>query len=174
MKRTSMEILMIAGLSAALLTTAVQAEETMPMMDLQLGASSLAMVVPDSFVEGDKTDEDVEDGLVAYYYSDETLVDFDVYQWAKASEETLMDAVSEETAEFNNAEIHEKQVDGIDLVYYYANEEYDGTFYDTVTYIAEDGDYFIEIVFWLDGENAEVEADEIIGSLHRMKKYSRR
>ena len=141
--------------------------------EIRLGTTSFSLKVQKVFQKGKITKEDTEISQVAYYYSDETLVDFDVYQWAKASEETLMDAVSEETAEFNNAEIHEKQVDGIDLVYYYANEEYDGTFYDTVTYIAEDGDYFIEIVFWLDGENAEVEADEIIGSLHRMKKYSR-
>ena len=81
--------------------------------------------------------------------------------------------VAEEAVEFGDADIHEKQVNGIDLVYYYANEEYNGENYDTVTYIAEDGDYFIEIVFWLDGENAEIEADEILNSLHKLKNYAR-
>lgn len=141
--------------------------------EIRLGTTHFSLKVQKVFQKGEITKEDTEISQVAYYYSDETLVDFDVYQWAKASDETLMDAVEEEVAEFGNADIHEKQVNGIDLVYYYANEEYQGTYYDTVTYIAEDGDYFIEIVFWLDGENAEIEADEILNSLHRLKNYAR-
>ena len=141
--------------------------------EIRLGTTNFSLKVQKVFNKGEITKEDTEISQVAYYYSDETLVDFDVYQWAKASGETLMDAIKEEVEEFDNAEIHEKQVNGIDLVYYYANEEYEGQAYDTITYIAEDGDYFIEIVFWLDGENAEEEADEIIGSLHKLKKYAR-
>lgn len=141
--------------------------------EIRLGTTHFSLKVQKVFQKGEITKEDTEISQVAYYYSDETLVDFDVYQWAKASGETLQDAIQEEVVEFDNADIHEKQVNGIDLVYYYANEEYEGQFYDTVTYIAEDGDYFIEIVFWLDGENAEVEADEILNSLHRLKDYAR-
>lgn len=141
--------------------------------EIRLGTTHFSLKVQKVFQKGEITKEDTEISQVAYYYSDETLVDFDVYQWAKASDETLMDAVKEEAVEFGNADIHEKQVNGIDLVYYYANEEYQGIDYDTVTYIAEDGDYFIEIVFWLDGENAEIEADEILNSLHRLKDYAR-
>ena len=141
--------------------------------EIRLGTTHFSLKVQKVFQKGEITKEDTDINQVAYYYSDETLVDFDVYQWAKASGETLMDAVEEEVVEFGNAAIHEKQVNGIDLVYYYAVEEYDGVDYDTVTYIAEDGDYFIEIVFWLDGENAEVEADEILNSLNKLKNYAR-
>lgn len=141
--------------------------------EIRLGTTHFSLKVQKVFQKGEITKEDTEISQVAYYYSDETLVDFDVYQWAKASGETLMDAIEEEVVEFDNADIHEKQVNGIDLVYYYANEEYQGTNYDTVTYIAEDGDYFIEIVFWLDGEDAEIEADEILNSLHKLKNYAR-
>lgn len=140
--------------------------------EIRLGTTHFSLKVQKVFQKGEITKEDTEISQVAYYYSDETLVDFDVYQWAKASGETLQDAIEEEVVDFDNADIHEKQVNGIDLVYYYATEEYNGQLYDTVTYIAEDGDYFIEIVFWLDGENAEVEADEILNSLHRLKNYA--
>ena len=48
-----------------------------------------------------------------------------------------------------------------------ATEESDGADYNTVTFIVEDGDNFVEIVFWLDGENAADIVDAIIGSIAR-------
>lgn len=53
-------------------------------------------------------------------------------------------------------------------VYYYtAEEESDAQTYETVTYITEDGDYLVEIVFWLDGENAVDESDTIVATLSK-------
>lgn len=163
-----LSIVLVLFLTACSLTGCASAGQ-----EIRLGTTHLSLKVQKVFQKGEITKEDTDISQVAYYYSDETLVDFDVYQWAKASGETLMDAINEETVEFDNARIHEKQINNIDLVYYYATEEYDGVSYDTVTYIAEDGDYFVEIVFWLDGENAEIEADEILNSLHRLKNYAR-
>lgn len=141
--------------------------------EIQLGTSHLSLKVNKLFVKGEITKEDTDINQVAYYKSEETLVDFDVYQWAKASGETLMDAVNEEVVEFDNAEIHETTVNKIDLVYYYAVEEFEGESYKTVTYIAEDGDNFVELVFWYDGDDAQAVIDEIVGSLHKLKDFRR-
>ena len=48
---------------------------------------------------------------------------------------------------------------------YDAVEESDGTEYPTATYIVEDGSDFVEIVFWLDGENAAETVASIIETL---------
>ena len=44
-------------------------------------------------------------------------------------------------------------------------EIYDGQEYETLTYILDGGDEYVEIVFWLDGDNAQAEADQIMNSL---------
>ena len=49
--------------------------------------------------------------------------------------------------------------------WYRATETYEGVEYTTLTYALEDGDQYVEIVFWLDGENAEQEAQAIIDTL---------
>lgn len=167
MKKAIFSAILLAMVSCFLVACSSGGQE------IRLGTTHFSLKVQKLFQKGEITKEDTDINQVAYYYSDETLVDFDVYQWAKASGETLMDAAQEEVLEFDNADIHEKQINGIDLVYYYAKEDYEGSQYNTVTYIAEDGDYFIEIVFWLDGDDAEIEADEILNSLHKLKKYRR-
>lgn len=133
---------------------------------IALGTSQLMVSLPYVYEKGEISAEDTDEGQVAYYFSEETTVDFDVYQWAKADDETLADVVAEEAAEFG-AEAQEITVNGITLAYYYAVEESEGAQYNTVTYIAEDGSDFVEIVFWLDGENAAEIVDSIIGSIAR-------
>ena len=133
---------------------------------IQLGTSTLHIAPAKAYKEGEITATDTDENQVAYFYSDETLVDFDVYMWAKADGETLNGAASEEAAEYG-AEVKEAEYNGIKVAYYNATEENDGAQFQTVTYIAEDGDNFVELVIWLDGDNAEAEAAQIIGSLSR-------
>ena len=59
---------------------------------LRLGTSSLMIQVDDSFVPGEITEEDIADDQVAYLYSDERTLDFDVYQFSK---EGLPDTLAE-------------------------------------------------------------------------------
>ena len=54
---------------------------------------------------------------------------------------------------------------GHDAAWYRAVETYDGAEYTTLTYVLEDGDQYVEIAFWLDGESAEQEAQAIINTL---------
>ncbi|MCQ2508438.1 MAG: hypothetical protein MJ097_06590, partial [Dorea sp.] len=112
------------------------------------------------------TAEDTSDSQVGYFYSDDSKVDFDVYQWAKAADETLEDAAKEEAEKFG-AEVRDSVINDISFVYYEATEESDGTEYPTVTYIAEDGDNFVEIVFWMDGDDSPAEVDAIISTIAR-------
>ena len=101
---------------------------------------------------------------LAYYKSEETLVDFDVYEWSKATGETLAAAIAEEAEEFE-AEAKETTINGFNAAYYNAVEESEGKEYKTVTYMIDNGDEFIEIVFWLDGETAEAEVSAIMATL---------
>ena len=151
-------------------TDAATDEATEPASDaaqgteIQLGNSGLKITTEKAYVKGDISTEDTDENQVAYYHSEETLVDFDVYEWTKATDETLESAIAEETAEFG-AEAQATEINGIAAMFYYATEESEGKEYQTVTYIFDDVDEFVEIVFWLDGENAEAEVNAILATL---------
>lgn len=133
----------------------------------QLGTSVYTVEIPDSFIEGERTEEDIADDQVAYMHSPDTLLDFDVYQFGKEGfPEKLADFAKEEAEEYNATEVvTEGNINGIDAAWYRAVETYDEAEYTTLTYALEDGDQYVEIVFWLDGENAEQEAQAIINTL---------
>ena len=133
---------------------------------IRLGNTSLKITTPYVYTKSGLNTDDTSDAQVAYYVSEETYVDFDVYQWAKYEGETLADAAAEEAAQYG-AEPMETEINGIYLAYYRTVAESEGYEYDTVTYMAEDGDTIVEIVIWLAGENAEETADAIIGSITR-------
>ena len=60
------------------------------------------------------------------------------------------------------------EFNGIPAAWYRTIEPFEGVEYETITYIMEDGDEFVEIVFWLSGDNDANEAEEIIQSLTRV------
>ena len=122
---------------------------------IQIGTSGLEFFAPDTYVAGDITSEDTDESQVGYYASEDNLVDFDLYQWAKAEGETLADVAAAEAAEFG-AEAAAVTCNDIPAYFYAAEEESEGVTYTTNTYMFENGDYFAEIVFWMDGEGAEL------------------
>ncbi len=134
---------------------------------LQLGSSVYTIEIPDSFEEGERTEDDIRDNMVAYLHSPDTLLDFDVYQFSKEGyPEALADFTEQEAGEYNASEIvTDGNINGIDAAWYRAEEIYDGQEYETLTYILDGGDEYVEIVFWLDGDNAQAEADQIMNSL---------
>ena len=105
--------------------------------------------------------------MVAYLHSPDTQLDFDVYQFSKDGyPEVLADYTEQEAGEYNAAEIvTDGNINGIDAAWYRAEETYDGQEYETLTYVLDGGDEYVEIVFWLDGESAQAEADQIMNSL---------
>ena len=133
----------------------------------RLGTSLYTIRIPDSFTEGNRTEADIRDDMVAYMRSDETLLDFDVYQFTKEGRPDSLAAYAEqEAAEYNAFEVVTgKNINGIDVAWYRARETYDGKEYTTLNYLFDDGDQYVEIAFWLDGETAEAEAQEIISTL---------
>ena len=143
-------------------------EETTATKTIMLGSSSYGIVVPESFEEGEVTEEEREDDMVSYYHSEETQMDFDIYQFAKDGyPEKLSDFVQQEAEEYEATEVvTDDTINGITIAHYRSIEDYDGVDYPVITYAFENGENeYIEIAFWLDGENAEAEAGAIINSL---------
>lgn len=132
-----------------------------------LGTSIYTIEIPESFVEGERTEEDVKDDMVAYMHSPDTLMDFDVFQFNKEGyPEKLADFVTQEAEDYKATEVvTDGEVNGITAAWYRAVETYEGKEYPTLTYVLEDGDEYVEIAFWLDGDTAEQEVQAIISTL---------
>ncbi len=104
--------------------------------------------------------------MVAYMLSPDTPMDFDVYQFSKEGyPDSLADYAAQEAAEYEATEVETGEVNGIAAAWYRATEAFDGLEYTTLTYVLEDGDDYVEIAFWLDGEDAEAQAKAIIETL---------
>lgn len=147
--------------------TATEEAEAAQTMELRLGTSPFVMTVPASFTEGEMTEEDIADDQVAYYWSEDTLVDFDVYQFSKEGyPDTLADFVTQEAAEYNASEIvTDATINDIPVGYYRSVEESEGVSYNVITYAFEGDGEYVEVAFWLDGDNAEEIAAGIINTL---------
>ena len=161
----TMKKLLAAMIAIAMLLCCTAFAEDADTQVIELGTSGLAITVDASYVEGEISAEDTDESQVAYYVSDESLVDFDVYQWAKAEGEELLTIAAAEAAEYGVEEVVETNLNGIDAVYYEATEESEGVEYTTVTFIMANGDFFAEIVFWADGEGANDTIEGIINTL---------
>lgn len=164
MRRKIIVLILCAALLAACVGCAVAEAAT---KTYQLGTSGYTIEILESYTEGERTDEDVKDDMVAYMYSPDTLLDFDVYQFSKEGHpEALAEYAALEAAEYNATEIvTDGEINGIAAAWYRAVENYEGTDYTTLTYVLEDGGDYVQITFWLDGETAEAEAQAIIDTL---------
>ena len=152
---------LVIALMVALAMVSAFAEDV---QEIALGTSGFSVFAPASYVKGEITAEDTDESQVAYYMSEESTLDFDIYQWAKAEGETLESIATAEAAEFG-AEVGNDVINGITVYFYGAKEEYDGVEYDTESYLMENGDFIAEIVFWLEEEADQDEMGQIILSL---------
>ena len=137
---------------------------------LRLGTSPFTIVVPAGFTEGEMTQEDIEDDQVGYYYSNETLLDFDVYQFSKDGyPNDLATYTEEETSGYNSVSelVTDGEINGVPAAWYRTVEEYQNAAFNTLTYILDGGDEYVEVCFWLDGDTADDEAKAIIRTLGR-------
>lgn len=134
---------------------------------LPLGTSAYTLEIPAGYEEGELTEEDIADDMVAYLLSPDSLLDFDVYQFAKEGyADTIAEFAAEEAAEYEATEVvTDGEINGIAVAWYRAVETYEGEEYTTLTYVLEDGDDYVEITFWLDGDTAEAEAQAIMSTL---------
>ena len=138
---------------------------------LRLGSSDYTIEIYDHYVYGEVTEDDIADDQVAYLYSDQSKLDFDVYQFSKEGHaENLEDYVAEEAADYDAVTEIEREgvINDIPVAWYRTTEEYEGESYETITYILDNDDQYVEVVFWLDGADAEDEARMIIRTLRHV------
>ena len=127
--------------------------------DIKIG--TMTITAPDSFVNGEVTDKDREEGVTAYYKSAETLMDFDVYEFPKD------EPFDEFVKSFAAPNLTREEINGVKAAVYRSTDESEGQEYNTLNYILEDENEYVFVVFWLDGEEAEPQALAIIGSLKK-------
>ena len=141
--------LMVAASMVSVMAEGVQ--------EIALGTTGFSFTAPASYVKGEITAEDTDESQVAYYKSEESTLDFDIYQWVKAEGETLESIAAAEAAEYGAELGTPDDINGITVYSYAAVEEYDGQEYNTVTALMENGDYIAEVVFWVESD-ADMEA----------------
>ena len=74
-------VIIALALCLALLSSCAFAETATK--EYQLGTSVYVVQIPESYTEGERTDKEITDDMVAYMHSPDTLLDFDVYQFSK-------------------------------------------------------------------------------------------
>ena len=132
--------------------------------ELPLGDSGYSIVLPAGYVLGDMTEADLAEHQIGYYYSEETPLDFDIYLQPSAGE-SLADYIAACADGVVTECVTDCEINGTPAAYCRAVAEYEEAEYETLTYVLDAGESFVRIVFWLDGEDAEAQADEIIHTL---------
>ena len=156
-----MKKLAILTLALVFIFALVACADTEP---TQLGTSDFSIVLPEGYA---KTDDDLGEDQVAYFYKDDSSVDFDVYQWAKGDQYTLESEANAYAAEYDTV-AEAVTVNGINGMKYVSVEEYEGETYTVVNYMFEDDTYIVELAFWTIDTEAEYAAvDEIINTLKK-------
>ena len=146
-------------------TTESAAVITVPeTIDLAIGTTGYIITIPSDYYGAEVTEKERKDDMIAYYKSDEHLMDFDVYQFAKDGK-TLLEYTAEEAHQYGAKDFEKVQLGDIDATLYYSDEEYDGIQYKVANYIFETTTEFGELSFWLDGDDAYDLAGEIVSSL---------
>ena len=148
------------------------AENDADTIQFQLGSSGFAMEVPHAYRNGDVTVDELKSNLIAYYYSPYSEMDFDIYQFPKPDPELSLEAYVRRSAEdFNGSDVRMRELKGIAVGSYKSREVYDGVEYDVLVALMEEGEEYVEVVFWLDGEDAEAKAEAILNSLSYVETY---
>ena len=144
-----------------------QGVENVGTKTIRLGSSLYSVRIARDFSSLRVSNEDWEDDMVARYRNENTLLDFDIYQFSKEGySDALEEFVEAEAEEYEATEVVTGgSVNGIPVGYYRSMEDYGGAFRDGLTYALENGDEYIELDFWLIGYHAESEALEIVNSL---------
>ena len=141
-------------------------EEPEETMDLGIGLTGFYITVPADYVPGEVTNEELADDMIAYYYSDIRLMDFDIYEFPTEGQ-SLEEYAALEAEEYGAEGFELLDINGTPVALYYSGEEYAGEAYKVANYLFAADDEFGEIAFWLDGEDAEALVEQIISTLTR-------
>ena len=132
--------------------------------EIMIGTTGYSISVPSDYYGADVTEEERRDDMIAYYKSDEHLMDFDVYQFSR-DYTSLEEYTTEESKEYGAEDFDIMQINGTLLTRYYSNETYEGKEYKVANYIFETETDFGELSFWLDGDDAEELTEQIISTI---------
>ena len=133
---------------------------------MEIGTTGYFIKVPKSYYQGDVKDNERKDDMIAYYKSDEFLMDFDVYQFPNEGKDLY--AYTETKAKQYNADgITEVTINDTDLGLYFSKKKYEGEEGEFIVanYIFISGNDFGELSFWQDGDEAEELTKAIINSI---------
>lgn len=167
---------------------ASQFETTFEMGCLSLRVDGMRYLESYDMAMADPDNEFHDENQIGYYYSFDNNVDFDLYQWTEEDADRDLKAViqAELAEEYDEEEMPEyvlEQINGIDVAWYDAEDEYiivkdpedqeeDGDETDdfiassqTRTYLMKSGKTFYEFVFYMDGEDAEEVVATIMNTL---------
>ena len=142
-----------------------QKPEASETQDIDIGTTGYAISIPSDYYSGEVTKDDRKDDQIAYYKSDEHLMDFDVYQFGKDGM-SLGEYAKKEAEEYKADGVEEVKYNGIPMMLYYSQEEYEGEEYRVANYIFENFKDFTELSFWLDGDDAEELVEQILFSIY--------
>lgn len=133
---------------------------------IEIGTTGYFIKVPNSYYQGDVKDHERKDDMIAYYKSDEFLMDFDVYQYPHEGRD-LYAYTETEAKQYNADGITEVTINDTELGLYYSKESYEGEEGEFVVanYIFVAGNDFGELSFWQDGDEAEELTKTIINSI---------
>ena len=147
------------------------AEEAVNTKSFQLSNSSYTIEIPESYVEGELSEKNVKNDMVAYMKSPDYGMDFCVYEFSNEGlPEELGKVAIMEAIDYNTTEIKtDVMINGMNVPYIRCIQTFEGKDYNTITYYLDGGDTIIEVEFWLDGDNAEELTDMIISTLSSTK-----
>ena len=110
------------------------------LVQLQLGSSNYSVRIPRTYSNGEVTIDEVQANQVAYYFSPDSEMDFDIYQFPRPYPEMSLEEYTKKlAADFNGSEARTQMVNGIEVGTYLSRESYDGIEYDVMAALIEDG-----------------------------------
>ena len=133
---------------------------------LRLGTSVYTIVVDEGYAEQELTADEIAEGIVAYVENPGDPLDFDVFQFSKEGyPEDLKECMTQESEKHDASGYGMMGVNGIDMGWYRAEATYEGEVYETSNYLLDNGVEYVQVRFWLDGDNAESRAEDIMETI---------
>lgn len=141
-------------------------EDSIEMNEIALGMSGYTVKIPSDYSEGDVMQSEREDGMIAYYRSGSSMMDFDVYEFDRNNQD-LHNYALYDAYKYGADEVEDIEINGIPVALYYSNENYEGEYYKVANYLFANPNEFVELCFWLDGDDAKELTESIIGTLKK-------
>ena len=148
-------ILLAVILASVLLSGAAMAQEEVPgaendhMMTIAIGTTGYTIDIPDDCTRREIDEEHRADDMVSRYYSEDSDLDIDIYQF-ELNDMSLEDYVKEESEEYGAEDVFFTSLNEIVLAFYRSVEERDENTYQAFNYLFPTGDkWYAEIVIWI-------------------------